>query len=136
MTLQQTRFVKNKVVGMNNTDAAIAAGYSLRTAPSQASRLLKNVNITKALQRAGLTDNVLANTIKTNIEAGVGVKATADTATKNVELALRLKGYLNDKPDTQNLTQNNVYINELKQLNDKDLSSRLDDLTNEVQKLK
>ena len=131
LNYQQNKFVEGLTKGLNMTDSARIAGYN----PKYAGRLLAKSRIQKALEKAGLTDNVLANTIKTNIESGVGVKATADTATKNVELALRLKGYL-DKPETQNLTQNNVYINELKQLNDSDLSARLNDLTNEVQKLK
>lgn len=128
---KQAKFVELLSRGNNITEASKILGYNR----DYASRMLRKSNIAKALERAGLSDTILAQGIKTNFEAGMGVKATADTSLKATELALRLKGYL-DKPEATNLTQNNVYINELKQLNDEDLSARLDNLTQEVQKLK
>jgi phage terminase small subunit len=131
MNTQQAKFVDGLTKGLNMTDSARIAGYN----PKYAGRLLAKSRIQKALSKAGLTDNVLANTIKTNIESGVGVKATADTATKNVELALRLKGYL-DKPDNQTLNQVNVQINEYKQLSNNELQAEIEATNSEISELK
>ena len=47
--LLQRRFVDEYLVDLNGTKAAIRAGYALKTAPVQASRLLKQDKIQKAL---------------------------------------------------------------------------------------
>jgi phage terminase small subunit len=131
MNTQQAKFVDSLTKGNNITDSAKIAGYN----QDYASRLISKSKIKEALHKAGLTDSVLANTIKTNIESGVGVKATADTATKNVELALRLKGYL-DKPDNQTLNQVNVQINEYKQLSNDELQAEIEATNSEISELK
>ncbi len=56
------KFVINLVKGKTQTDAAIDAGYSVKTARSQGSTLLTNPNIQqrrKALQELTVTDTVL-----------------------------------------------------------------------------
>lgn len=52
LTLMQAAFVREYLVDLNATQAAIRAGYSKRTAYSQGQRLLKNVEIQKAIQAA------------------------------------------------------------------------------------
>lgn len=52
LTPKQRRFVDEYLVDLNATQAAIRAGYSARTAESQASRLLSNVNVAQAIQAA------------------------------------------------------------------------------------
>ena len=52
MTPKQKRFVEEYLVDLNATQAAIRAGYSERTAYSQGQRLLKNVEIQKAMSVA------------------------------------------------------------------------------------
>lgn len=47
---RQQRFVGEYPVDLDGTKAAIRAGYSEKTAAQQASRLLKNVNIQKAIK--------------------------------------------------------------------------------------
>lgn len=49
LTTKQQLFVDEYLVDLNATKAAIRAGYSEKTAEFQASRLLKNVKIEKAL---------------------------------------------------------------------------------------
>ena len=49
LTTKQQLFVDEYLVDLNATRAAIRAGYSEKTAEYQASRLLKNVKIEKAL---------------------------------------------------------------------------------------
>jgi phage terminase small subunit len=58
MTPKQERFVEEYLVDLNATQAAIRAGYSAKTAEQQGSRLLSNVQVSKAVQakRAALSE--------------------------------------------------------------------------------
>jgi phage terminase small subunit len=49
LTAREQRFVDEYLVDLNATKAAIRAGYSARTAASQASRLLRNVKVQEAI---------------------------------------------------------------------------------------
>ncbi len=48
---KQKRFCEEYMIDLNATQAAIRAGYSIKTAPEQASRLLNNVNVSKEIDR-------------------------------------------------------------------------------------
>lgn len=135
LNVQQANFVKKLEKGYDQQDAAIAAGYSPRSAPAISSQLLKNPKIVKALERIGLTDQYLGRTLKKNIKAGAGISATADSSLRGIELAFKLKGYLDRAPE-QNLTQNNIYVNELKTMDDSELNTKLDALLSDVEALK
>ena len=50
LNARQSRFVNEYLVDMNATNAAVQAGYSPKTAKSQASRLLTFVNIKTEIQ--------------------------------------------------------------------------------------
>lgn len=52
LTVKHNAFVAAYLENPNATEAAVAAGYSRRTAGSQGARLLKNVDVAKALKRA------------------------------------------------------------------------------------
>lgn len=52
LTAKQEAFIKEYLVDLNATQAAIRAGYSEKTAYSQGQRLLKNVETEKAIQSA------------------------------------------------------------------------------------
>jgi phage terminase small subunit len=52
LTPKQARFVEEYLIDLNATQAAIRAGYSAKTAPEQASRLLSNVKVSTAVQAA------------------------------------------------------------------------------------
>ena len=52
LTPKQQRFVEEYLVDLNATQAAIRAGYSKKTAEFQASRLLRNVKVQKAISKA------------------------------------------------------------------------------------
>lgn len=52
LTPKQERFVAEYLIDLNATQAAIRAGYSVKTAPEQASRLLMNVKVAEAVQMA------------------------------------------------------------------------------------
>lgn len=52
LTAKQKQFVREYLVDLNATQAAIRAGYSSRTASEQAARLLANVKVQTAIQAA------------------------------------------------------------------------------------
>lgn len=52
LTDKQRRFVDEYLVDLNATQAAIRAGYSQKTASSQGERLLRNVEVSLAVQEA------------------------------------------------------------------------------------
>lgn len=52
LTPKQQAFVQEYILDFNATQAAIRAGYSKKTASSQGERLLRNVEVSKALQNA------------------------------------------------------------------------------------
>lgn len=52
LTAKRARFVSEYLVDLNATQAAIRAGYSLKTATEQGARLLTNVHVQEALQKA------------------------------------------------------------------------------------
>lgn len=49
---QRQRFVDEYLIDLNGTQAAIRAGYSVKTAQEQASRLLSNVMVQQAIAKA------------------------------------------------------------------------------------
>ncbi len=49
---QRQRFVEEYLIDLNGTQAAIRAGYSVKTAQEQASRLLSNVMVQEAVSKA------------------------------------------------------------------------------------
>jgi phage terminase small subunit len=52
MTPKQEAFVREYLVDLNATQAAIRAGYSAKTAEQQGTRLLRNAQVTAAVQKA------------------------------------------------------------------------------------
>lgn len=51
LTPKQERFVKEYLIDLNATQAAIRAGYSENTAYSQGPRLLENVGVKEAIEK-------------------------------------------------------------------------------------
>ncbi len=51
-TSRQARFVDEYLIDLNATQAAIRAGYSRKTAQEQGSRLLSNVMVAAAIEKA------------------------------------------------------------------------------------
>jgi len=123
LSYHEKKFIEGMSKGLNQKDSALFAGYAITSAPTQASRLMHKEKIIRELDKQGLTDTVLVQNIKHNMEAGAGVKATADTSLKATELALRLKGHLqnDEKGDTTN-----IQINDLRSLSDEELIKRME----------
>ena len=135
LTVKQRRFVRNISSGIDKGESAVLAGYSPLSSNSIASQLLKKTKIVKALEGVGLTDKVIAKGIKTNVEAGMGVKATASDSLRGLELATKLKGYQDTKPDKPT-TQTNILVQEMNMLSDKDLNAKLEAIQKEIKALK
>ena len=84
MTKRQQIFVREYTIDLNATRAAIAAGYSVKTAKAQASRLLTNVNVKGAIEK-----NVAERTEKLDISAEYvlkTIKETMDRCSQGVEV--------------------------------------------------
>ena len=71
LTPRQQAFVNEYMVDLNATQAAIRAGYSVKTAEAQATRLLRNVDVRNAIQeRQPLTDELVRVTYQVTMEDG------------------------------------------------------------------
>lgn len=89
MTTKQQRFVEEYLVDLNATQAAIRAGYSAKTAYSQGQRLLKDVEVKRAIEvgmgersnRTGITaDEVVSGLLAEATYAGEGSSHSARVA--------------------------------------------------------
>lgn len=79
LTAKQQRFVAEYLIDLNQTQAAIRAGYSEKTAAEQASRLLTNVKVSEAVQAA-----MKARSDRTEIDADWVLKRLARDATADL----------------------------------------------------
>ena len=134
LNTRQAAFVLGLAKGKTKKQAALDAGYTKKYPYRAVESLMSRESVRKALEDVGLTDATIANGIKVNVEAGMGVKATASDSLRGLELASRLKGHL-ERDETSSYTQNNIYINELKLLTDEELNDRLHTLQDEVREL-
>lgn len=72
MTPKQERFVQEYLIDLNATQAATRAGYSRKTANEQGARLLANVSVRSAIEKA-------------QAERGERTKATADDVLREIQ---------------------------------------------------
>jgi methyl coenzyme M reductase gamma subunit len=139
LTTKQKKFVEGIKKGLNRTDAVRMAGYNTKSANGAsviASQLLNNNLIIKSLDEAGITNKSMAQTLKTHIENGIGVKTTASDSIKALELAYKIKmGTMNRNEENKSNTTN-VYINELRMLDDKQLLDKLKSIEGEIVELR
>lgn len=71
LTPKQERFVGEYLIDLNATQAATRAGYSAKTANEQGSRLLANVSVRSAIEKA-------------QAERGERIKTTADDVLREI----------------------------------------------------
>ena len=91
MNIKQEMFVKEYLVDKNATQAAIRCGYSEKTAYSQGQRLLKHVEVSKAI-----SDGLEKLSEKLNIDAEYvlsGIKEVIEEARGDKDRSVALKGY-------------------------------------------
>jgi CRISPR/Cas system Type II protein with McrA/HNH and RuvC-like nuclease domain len=137
LTPKQSRFVKNLTsLRLNKQESTLKAGYSPNSASVIASQLLRKTSIIKALEQSGITDKFIAKNLKKHITDGVGIKPSADTSLRALDLATRLKGYQQNDKEATNLSQTNIYINQLRQLSSEELKSKLNILLQDIEILK
>lgn len=79
LTDKQEKFCEEYLVDLNATQAAIRAGYSMKTAAAQAARLLINVNVQKEIQ-----DLKNRRALRTEITADFVLKELAAIATTKI----------------------------------------------------
>ena len=91
LTDKQTAFVREYLVDLNATQAAIRAGYSERTAYSAGQRLLKNVEIQRAVAAAQVKRARRVEIEAEDVLRGV-IDVTAQ-ARDSGDLKTALKGY-------------------------------------------
>lgn len=91
LTDKQAAFVREYLVDLNATQAAIRAGYSERTANAQAGRLLANVGIREAIENAQAKR---ARRVEIKAEDVLrGVIEVTTQARESGDLKTALKGY-------------------------------------------
>ncbi|WP_337397235.1 terminase small subunit [Desulfovibrio sp.] len=91
LTDKQAAFVREYLVDLNATQAAIRAGYSERTANAQAGRLLANVGIREAIEQAQAKR---ARRVEIKAEDVLrGVIEVTTQARESGDLKTALKGY-------------------------------------------
>lgn len=91
-TEKKGRFVEEYPIDLNATQAAIRAGYSEKTAYSQGQRLLKDVEVSAAIQnalserseRTQIDADYVLNTIKDTIERCRQAEVVVDRSGENV----------------------------------------------------
>jgi len=89
----------------------------------------------KVLDKAGLSEDILSDSLRVAMTSGLGVKATNSDSLKALQLAYMLRGDLDkDKEDNTNTT--NVYIKELKMMTNEQLTEKLKAIEGEVIELK
>jgi len=95
LTGKQTLFAKHYSTGKSGKDAAILAGYSERSAEVIASENLRKPEILQRIEaildKAGLSDEELAEGLHKAIYEGLGKKATNADAIKGIRTAYELK---------------------------------------------
>jgi phage terminase small subunit len=112
MNIRQQKYKKNRLLGMNQYNAARSAGYSETTSLKHTKVLEKRVGISDILERQGLTDEALVRKHKELLEAYSlviidgkviyeekgGVKRPEyQIQARALELAYKLKDLLRDK---------------------------------------
>lgn len=76
LTPKQERFVSEYLIDLNATQAAIRAGYSVKTAQEQASRLLSNVMVADAVAAGARKHTAKAEITAQDVLQGLHLEAT------------------------------------------------------------
>ena len=135
LTLKEEGFVTDLIKLKNGTDA-VENNYNVKSranARSMAVELRKKPRIQQAIQlemeKQGLTPDVVVNALKENIIQGIGVKATAESTNRGIELWGKFTGAF-DREDVQE-----SYKVTLSKLNTKELTLELARLTRNSREL-
>jgi len=114
LTPKKRAFVREYLIDLNGTQAAIRAGYSGKTANEQASRLLANVNVKAAIDAA-----MKIRSVRTDITADRVLKELSKIGFADIRKAIKWQGTLvteEDNPEggdtlvIKNVVTNNVML--------------------------
>lgn len=129
LTLKEQGFVVDLIKGKNATDA-VENNYNVKSranARSMAIDIRKKPRIQEAIrlemQKQGLTADIVVDALKQNLTAGIGIKATAETTNRAIDLYAKITGLY----DREDLEQS--YKLTLSRLNSKELRIELEKLT-------
>lgn len=113
MNMKRQKYKANRLAGMSQYKAAIAAGYKHGTAWNAHKKLEKACNFDELMVKQGLDDETLLEVLRKGIE-NIGVDGKPDmTAKAFIEIAMKLKGRLKDgnlKDQAGTLVDNSVKI--------------------------
>ena len=122
LTSKQRAFVREYLIDLNATQAAIRAGYSAKTAYSQGERLLRNVEVEGAISAA-----MKLRAERTDITADRVLKELAKIGFADIRKAIKWQGTLvteEDNPDggdtllIKNVVTNNVQLISSEEIDD------------------
>lgn len=103
ITPRKRKLIKGIVDGKTQRQSAIDAGYSPKSAESQASQILKDPKVQQSLQdmmdEAGLSNDILLSKHVELLHAKRGEVPDYQTQTKALEMALKLKGAFVEKKE-------------------------------------
>ncbi len=116
------KYIKNKVAGMSDYQAAVAAGYSPNTAIAAAQNIENpsvKMEIKELMEKKGLTDDHLLDVLSEGLNTASRIQGTDNdfvevpdyqTRHKYLETALKLKGKLGkeNQPSVQVNVQANI----------------------------
>lgn len=129
MTLRQKLFVKKYIEKNGNGTQAVLETYNTtdpNVAGAISSENLRKPSIQQAIRQAldakGLSPDVIVDALKTNLVAGIGIKATAESTNRAIDIYAKLTG-LYDKQDIEQ-----SYKVTLSKLNSKELTIELERL--------
>lgn len=104
LSLKQKRFAQEYIKTGGNGTAAVMNSYNVKRSSTAAAVAYENLRkphvreaIEQALQASGLTLESVLTTVKNNMIAGEGVKATADSSLRASDMLLRVYGAYPDK---------------------------------------
>ncbi len=99
LTFKQKNFAKEYVKNNGNATQAVMKSYNIKdrsiAQPVGSENLLKPIvkeEIESILNSEGLSNREITKSLRTNIEAGLGQKATASDSLRGIEMALKLQG--------------------------------------------
>lgn len=120
MTPKQSQFVREYLIDLNATQAALRAGYSEKTAYSIGQRLLKEVEIAAALE-----DAMAERSKRTEISADMVLRELAKIGFADIRKAVQWRANVTGMVEEEDGTQRLAVTNEVQLID----SDKLDDET-------
>ena len=126
LTIRENGFVTDLIKGKDATDA-VEKNYDVKSrtnARSMSIELKRKPRIQEAIklemQKQGLSPDLVVNALKSNLVAGIGVKATAESTNRAIDLYAKLTGLYESNEVEQS------YKITLSKLNNKELKVELE----------